>query len=507
MPGRKRAAALVAIVLAWLIPACAGGAAPPSVLLITIDTLRADHLSGYGNPAPTSPALDAFMRRGTVFRRAFAPASYTAPSHASIFTGLYPSFHTVGPYNGGFAVADGSDTLATLASASGLATGAVISNPVLSRYLGLAAGFDTYDDDLPDHELNRPSGQRDARDAVDKALERLDVMAGGQFFFWLHLQDPHGPYTPERTAERLAGATYADGDLELPVGRDHSGYRAIPHYQRLPPGAASGRVGDYKLRYDAEIAFLDDEIRRLFARLDEDPRLQNTVVVITSDHGEAMGIDDFYFAHSHSVGHGQVHVPLALIGPGVPVGHEVRAEVSTRDIFPTVLGLLDISLPKEPPNGLALLQRTGAGGPMALTPLPSRQSLLAAATGAVSGSGSPVFFESTNQVGVVVDGTLLRRDRFAPDDPAWRFDNPNSQSFWKPLGERARLLPAIGEPPTPGAEGSTQPDATTLESLRGLLDRYEAYAAMAGRLLNRGSGRAAVDPGLAETLRALGYVR
>ncbi|MDX2438270.1 MAG: sulfatase, partial [Acidobacteriota bacterium] len=168
-----------------------------SVLLITVDPLRADHLSAYGYGLPTSPTVDRLAHGGVIFKHAFSGSACTAPSTASIMVGRYPSFHTVGVLNGLFQLNPSAVTLAEVLSANGYRTGAIIGNPVLRAAVGFAQGFETYDDDLEGSELNRPrTRERTAERVVDLAQTWFDGADGRPGFLWLHFQDPHGPYTP-----------------------------------------------------------------------------------------------------------------------------------------------------------------------------------------------------------------------------------------------------------------------------------------------------------------------
>ncbi len=160
------------------------GPNPVSVLLVTVDTLRADHLSAYGYGLPTSPAIERLADDGVLFANAFSGSACTAPSTASIMVGAYPSFHTVGVLNGLFELDDSSITLAEVMSANGYRTGAIIGNPVLRAAVGFDQGFETYDDDLEGRELNRPRArERTADRVVDLAIRRgSKAPTGGRAF-------------------------------------------------------------------------------------------------------------------------------------------------------------------------------------------------------------------------------------------------------------------------------------------------------------------------------------
>jgi arylsulfatase A-like enzyme len=250
---------------------------PTNLILITIDTLRADRLGAYGYRRQTSPNLDRFMARGTRFEWAFSSASYTAPSHISLLTGLYPSFTSVMLDNGRFFKLSGKTvTLAEQCRDAGMRTAAVISNPTLNRRLGLHQGFALYVDLQFDraHERYLP---KEATATTQEALEILNQVYDAPFFLWIHYQDPHGPYTPPCELTTFGEAPLPpEKDRILTVGTDTSGYKAIPTYQVVEEERAAWRYG---LRYDNEIFYLDRHIQALFDRIDALGLLRNTVVV------------------------------------------------------------------------------------------------------------------------------------------------------------------------------------------------------------------------------------
>lgn len=435
--------------------------------------MRADHLPAYGYPLPTASAVGRLAARGVLFRFAFAASSSTAPSHASMFTGRYPSFHTVGNDNGRVRLHPSATTLAEVLSAQGFATAAIVSNPVLkAARLGLDQGFDSYDDELEGRELNRKSRERYADRAVTKAIARLEALGSRPFFLWLHLQDPHGPYSPPadwRCAEELRGP---EDDLALAVGSDHSGYHAIPRYQRY---GEETRLDQYRRRYDCEIAFFDHHLDRLLSRLARDRRWRDTLVIFTSDHGEAFGEDGFYFAHGHSVGLDLVRVPLILAGPGLPRGREVETPVSNVGLFATVLDLLELEAPRGPVEPSFAPWVRGR-----------------------SRSPRPVFVECLNQVGVISGNAFLRRDRRPPEDTDfWDGGNPNTQGFWRPLGRQ------VLRPLDPGAGAARE----TVAELEARLQGFELSAAAAAPHLTALGEEAPLSPEDEEALRSLGYLR
>ena len=399
------------------------GEPSPAIVLITIDTLRADHLSGYGYDKPTSPNLDELMNRGMTFSWAFATSSSTAPSHASIMTGLYPPFHSVGPFNMGaylnqFQLDPEVETAAELLGKQGFRTAAVVSNPILAKQLGLAQGFEIYDDQLEVSELNRNMRERYAKTAVDKALALIERFRGEPFFVWLHLQDPHGPYDPpDRWLRKFPRHEY-NRQQQLPVGDDHSGYQSIPRYQAYRDDPT---VGDYVHRYDAEIAYADGELGRLFAYLDSHQNLRNTLLIVTSDHGEALGEDEFYFAHSHSLELNLVRVPLVLVGPGIRAGSNEHRPVSNAWLFDTMLHYVDGVSDENSEQ--------------------HKRSLFHLADDKLGWDPEPVYMDNLNQIAVAYGDTFVRQDRYPESHPGfWDSPNPNSLGFWKPLGKEALSL-------------------------------------------------------------------
>src|SRR5262245_10713624 len=273
---------------------------PPNLLLITIDTLRADRLACYGGEPDVGTAICALADGGTRFAWAFSAAPHTAPSVASLLTSRYPSFHGVGQ-DASSRLRFSQPTVAGLLRAAGYTTAAFVSNPVLNPSRNFGQGFDVYDVNLTRHERNRPGAlERVAADTTDAALTWARTGPASPWFVWVHYQDPHGPYDPPGAGP----ARDEPGAEVLPVLEQQSGLGGIPAYQALP-GLHSAAA--YERRYLDEIRYLDPHVGRLIAALDE---LGRPAVLLTADHGEAFGEDGFYFAHGHSVGLDQIRVPL-----------------------------------------------------------------------------------------------------------------------------------------------------------------------------------------------------
>ncbi len=404
----RRVATCLALVLAG---GCGPASPPPNLLLVSIDTLRADRLACYGGPADAGVALCALALHGTRYAWAFATAPATAPSVASLLTGRYPRSHGL-RQEARSRLREEVPTLAETLRAAGYATAAFVSNPVLGRRRRLDRGFETYDERLPRRERNRPGyRERTARDTSDAALAWVSE-AREPWFVWVHYQDPHGPYEPPGALPALD----PPGGEPLPILDEDSGAGGIPAYQAL----AGVRTREaYEARYLAEVRYLDGELGRLVQEIDATGR--PPLVVATADHGEAFGEDGFFFAHGHSVGLDQIRVPLLVrtIEPGRP--RVVETPVSLVDVAPTLLraaGLGSETLPGSEGRGLP--------GPDEAAP------------------GRPVFAEHRRQVAVVQGGGYFARDRSPgagadPDGRRWDGKSPA-------LPARTAALPSDGPP-------------------------------------------------------------
>jgi arylsulfatase A-like enzyme len=285
---RKAAAAAAAVIAlaagvwAWQAGVLGQAARPRSVLLISVDTLRADRLGSYGYAAAATPVLDALAARGLRFTQATTTVPLTLPAHTSLMTGTFPTFSGVRD-NGGFYVDDSLTTLAETLKGAGYRTGGFVGAFVLDGRWGIAQGFDTYYDDFDlskfDLEAGLDAAQRPGSEVVDHALAWLDTEREQPFFAWVHLYDPHAPY------------------------------RAPEAFRSRFPASQSGA-------YDAEIAATDEQIGRLLAALQASGRLESTLVVVVADHGESLG-EHGELQHGFFVYDAAMHVQLIIAGPGV----------------------------------------------------------------------------------------------------------------------------------------------------------------------------------------------
>ncbi len=336
----------------------------PNVVIIVVDTTRADHLSPYGYRLDTTPALSAFAREGVLYTNAISPSSWTYPSHVSIFTGLMPTEHgahyrakseddrsLIRP------LGDGYTTLAEVLQARGYYTGAIISNTVpLKHELGVSQGFHYYDDrarpGLDTARLRtvspglwlsrffqRFTGRtrlgyrlRDAAEINADVFEWLEEAGASPFFLFINYADPHRPYRP-----------HPEFDTQLALERTEAGRASETSQQDSPhPNIPSELWGDVAL-YDGELAHVDSYLGKLFSGLRERGLYDTSLIMVTSDHGEAFG-EHGYTDHVNSVYQEEVWVPLMIRYPGGGTRGLEQAYTSLTSLFHLVLDHLDISI-------------------------------------------------------------------------------------------------------------------------------------------------------------------
>ncbi len=304
---------------------------PISVVLITIDTLRADHLGCYGYDRNTSRNIDHLAADGALFERTTASVPRTTQSIASILTGRFPSGHGArGLYS---ALSAANLTLAEILRDRGYGTAAVTSNMFLAPGRGFEQGFDHYDN--PRHRWVGNS----APEVTRRAVRWLDERPPGQpFFLWVHYLDPHWTYRPDAPH---AGAFGVGADGEPPVygaidsGRLTKGEVIFQH--RLDPREVEQLIA----LYDGEIAAVDEAIGPLWSRIEREGN--RVLLVLTSDHGESLGEHGYYFAHGEYLYQPGLHIPLIFRLPGiVPSGVRVDSLAQNIDIAPTILSLLGV---------------------------------------------------------------------------------------------------------------------------------------------------------------------
>ena len=424
-----KSAARVSVTIAVLASGCSQPATTPApeiarnVILVTIDTLRADRLGVYGATNVATPNIDRLAREGAFARHATAHVPLTRPSHVSMFTGLYPAEHGIRD-NVSPALASDVPVLAERFKAGGHATAAFVSSVVLTRQSGLGRGFDHYSDRF---EL----GEDDARflNTIQKRGDEVTAEAvewirkqQGRFFAWVHLYDPHDPYEP--------------------------------------PGRYAVEYADRP--YDGEVAWSDELVGRLLAGL-EGVNAANTLVIITSDHGEGLG-EHGEDVHGYFVYETTLHVPLVIRGPGVKPGTVIDPVVRSVDLFPT------------------MLEMAGLGSEV---PRNSGRSLRAALAGDRLGE-EPAFAESLVPL-VHYGWSDLRVVR----DGRWKYI----------LAPRPELYDLSRDPRELQNLSDTEP-ARARAMRAGLEQRLRAEQKTA----RSDSAAAAIPPELLEELGALGYV-
>jgi arylsulfatase A-like enzyme/Tfp pilus assembly protein PilF len=304
---------LTASLLPWAAPAFAAPVAAPNVVLITIDTLRADHIGCYGYGQIRTPNIDALAADGARFERAYTAVPVTLPSHTVMFTGTYPMLSGMHDFAAN-KLNPTQPTLASVLKEHGYATAAVIGSAVLDSRFGLNRGFDFYYDHFDFNRLqesNLEEMERPGNLVADVALDWLSKNYSQKFFLWMHLYDPHYPYRP-------------------------------------PPPYAS----EYKDRpYDGEIAFADAQVGRLIRFLKSKGRYANTLIVLSGDHGESLG-EHGEKTHGFFIYNATLHVPFIIHLPGGPSPRGASPRivpdlVSLADLMPTVLQTLKLNIPPQ----------------------------------------------------------------------------------------------------------------------------------------------------------------
>ncbi len=319
---RRAARAVLALLAVAVLTSCRRDASGPfpsaPIVLVSIDTLRADHLPAYGYAKGETPRLDALAREAVLFENVLSPCPLTLPAHASLLTGLLPPHHGVRD-NLGFTLSADQPTLATRFQAAGRPTGAAVSAFVLRAATGIARGFDQYDDALSVDAAVGALGaqQRDGARAVESLLGWIAPRAGKPFFAFLHLYEPHSPYDPPQAYRRLADP------------------------------------------YDGEIAYADELVGRFLDGLRRSGAYERAVIVVTSDHGEGLG-DHGEREHGFLLYREAIRVPLFLRLPhGVGGGTRVASLARLVDVPATLLDLAGMSVPGL--DGASLRGALGGG--------------------------------------------------------------------------------------------------------------------------------------------------
>jgi arylsulfatase len=469
-------AAIAAVLVALALAGCPGSkgdtpkeapAARPAVagnrlnvLLITIDTLRADHMGVYGYRRTTSPRMDAFARRGVVFEQAYTYWPKTRGSFVGIMTGRFASQTGYGKSHP--LLLDFNPTLASVLKAVGYDTVATVDNPNVAASLGYAKGFDRYRETWEEKALVT---EMDRTRAItgDGVSYLRQASPDRPFLLWLHYVNPHAPYEPPAPWDTaFLDADASRGPKLRPVEGFHGG---VPK-QWAVPGKS---LGWYVARYDGEIAAVDAEVGKLLDALDGSPVRDCTLVVITTDHGESLGEHDYYFDHGEDLFDPSIRIPLLVAGPGVEAGRRTDVLATTLDLVPTVLDAAKVSYPPDLAGESLLPALRGERRP-------DRPRLQGQNDRNLLGAWGPRFKVVATPSDAGARHALYDRE----SDPGETRDASRART------ERARE------------------ERRELELFR---ERIDAQLARTRRLVEGRSGEARLSPEACEKLKAMGYVQ
>lgn len=328
------------------------------IVLVTFDTLRADHLGCYGYPRPTSPFIDQLAARGQIFRQAYTPMPTTIPAHAALFTSRYPVQLNV--VKNGHVLDGGYTTLAEQLRENGFFTGAFTAVNHLFGPANLDQGFDYFQEpELADDVLYDPANR-----VVDRVISWLDEKSpANDLFLWIHFFDPHGPYRPpdrylqeigfKTEKEKSAWRRYLLKEKKIDPGF----FASLPDMLIQEsidcggndPGEWNGEERMVRINnaYDGEVRFIDSQLKRLHNYFERRGLAKGTAWIITSDHGEGLGNHE-WIEHSKYLYNEQVHVPLVFYSPGlIPPADQAELFVSLIDIFPTIIDLAGKKSPEH----------------------------------------------------------------------------------------------------------------------------------------------------------------
>lgn len=345
-----------------------GLAGNPALLLLTIDTLRADHLGCYGNPLVLTPVLDRLSRQGRLFERAFCQIPITTPSHASILTGLYPPAHAV--RGQAYSMSPLVPTVTEALSARGLATAAFIGAFPLDSKFGLHRGFQVYDDEFqggaglrelslvrfallfgPTPEIERTAGQ-----VNERVASWLRIHGSETYFLWVHYFDPHGPYTPAEPWRTLYEDRLAEA---LPAERatDEAARRALAD---VLPHEATDDLRAARLAYAAEVAATDGAAGLLLAHVERGRNGRDDVTtVVLADHGESLTEHGAYFRHGEDLYEPSLQIPMLVASPTVAPAL-VSELAETIDVAPILAGAAGVPWPRSERHAAIFAESTSA---------------------------------------------------------------------------------------------------------------------------------------------------
>lgn len=326
---------------------------PPNILLITIDTLRADHLGCYGYQLDTSPTIDRLAKKGILFTDCAPQWPQTLPSMAALNTGLYPK--TMGIKYGGHKLPSSFLLMSEIFSQAGYRTGAVVANFNIGKTFGFNQGFDHFVESWQEMWkekkrnilfYNYPGKVKHFTNAtimVDQALKWLEESKNEKpFYLWLHYMDPHGPYLPPKSHAGYFNNKYTAEPVPL---------EELPPYQLQTDDETGLPITDlafYQAQYDREIRFIDDELGRLFSDIKQYNSDRNTIIILTSDHGESLSEHNYYLEHGKLPYQACAHIPLIIAdNTKLSAGLTFKKPVGLIDVSATILELAGIAIPQH----------------------------------------------------------------------------------------------------------------------------------------------------------------
>ncbi len=432
-----------------------------NVLLITIDTLRPDHMGVYGYDRDTTPRIDGLARRGVVFDEAYTYWPKTRGSFVAIMTGRlaaqsgYRKSHPL--------LLDFNPTLASVLKQAGYDTVATVDNPNVAASLGYAKGFDRYRETWEDKALATETDR--ARAITEDGVRFLEAARPDRpFLLWLHYVNPHTPYTPPPPFDTaFLGGEGPEGPPLEPV----DGFFGGVHRPWEVPGRP---LGYYVAQYDGEIAANDAEVGRLLDALEGSAVGERTLVVLTSDHGESLGEHDYFFDHGANLYDPGMRIPLVMAGPGLEAGRRTGVLATTLDLVPTILDAVKVSYPPGLSGKSLLPVAAGEGGP-------DRERLFGQNDRNHLGSWG-------ERLKIVATPTEDDEARYA------LYDREVDPGETQDVGGRMPRELAIER-----------------EKLDQFRTRIDAEDAKTRRLLEGRSGEESLSPEACENLRALGYIR
>ncbi len=336
-----------------------------NIVLISLDSLRADHVGCYGYEFPTTPSIDRFAEDAVKFNNAYATAPWTLPSHGSMLTGLYPIVHKGDNIKSPMAAFP--PTLAEVLGDFGYKSAAVVSAPFLLDRYKLNRGFDYYDQSIADAKNNKNG--KHGKNTTRKGLKYIDKMKGAPFFLLLHYWDIHHPYNPQKEYIDIFDPDYK-GNID--------GFN-IQDREDFVPGMNPGDLKRLLALYDGEIRYTDDSVGAFLHGLALRGLDKNTIVIITSDHGEEF-LEHGGRAHLAQCWEETIRVPLLIKTPWInPVNSSFDSPVSLIDLFPTIPALLGLEYENPQLQGISLFDYISGS-----SPLPKRELFAETRLGRVS---------------------------------------------------------------------------------------------------------------------------